>query len=314
MGRFALVFGCLAFTSAAWSQGAFEPESLTTSERAPFDLGGWSPHVEFDLGVLTQSHDGEATVPTPAGQTVLSDSGDSITSGYTGFGLHLLSPAIVESAWRPRVVLRSAVQIPISSGLISSRVDRSYQSGASDFADNCEAVVPGSIVTTSTCSIEIRTRTTVELLWAAGLGLDLTLPLAERIFHLQPAVEYIGMRVQPEGSFIRRTSGSIPTPAPGGTSASFPEFTKQVGSVEAYHGVAGALTGSVDAHREGPWVFSLFLGGRAAWFLSDREIQTRRTTPEGEIIFVTAPAVADASEIQWHVMGGFGVRFDPLLD
>lgn len=306
-----VALGLLVPAGAARSQVEATPAAESAIDRAPLDLRGWSPHLEFGLGVLTQAHDGEVTIPIPAGSSTLSDSGDAITSGYTGFGLHLLSPALVASDWRPRLVLRSSVQIPLSRGLIADRVDQLFQATTPGFADNCEAIVPGTSIPTSTCSTEIRTRTTIDLLWTAGLGLDFTLPVAERIFHLQPAVEYIGMRVQPEGTFKRTTSGSITNPP---TTGRFPEFVQQVGSVEAYHGVASTLTGSVDAHREGPWVFSMFLGGRAAWFLTDREIQTRRLTPDGEIRFESAPAVNGASEIQWQVMGGFAVRFDPALD
>jgi len=278
-------------------------------------LGGWSPQFEFGIGVLTQSHDGKATIPTNSGSRIERDSGDSIISGFTGFALNALSPALVESSWRPRVVVRSSAQIPLSDGLISSRSDQSFETTGPTrpgFLENCPSPVPGSAVPSSTCSIELRTRTTVNALWTAGLGLDFTLPTESRMFHVQPAIEYIGMLAQPEGSFVRRTAGSIPTPPPGGTSARFVEFVKQVGASETYHGVAAALTGSADAHREGPWVWSVHLGGRAAWFLTDREITTRRTDSSGEIIFVTAPAVNDLSEVQWQVMAGFSVRFDPL--
>ena len=41
---------------------------------------------------------------------------------------------------------------------------------------------------------------------------------------------------------------------------------------------------------------------------------TRRTNAQGQFIFVTEPAVNDASEVQWQVMAGFSVRFDPFSD
>ena len=280
-------------------------------------LGGWSPQFEFGFGVLTQSQDGETTVPTTSGSRVLHDSGDSIITGFSSFGLSALSPVVVESFLKPRLVIRSSVQIPISDGLISDRVDLSFdQTGNTppgEFAENCPDPVPGSTVPTSTCSVEVRDRTTVNLLWTAGLGIDFRLPIEEQIFHLQPAVEYIGMKAQPEGSYVRRTAGSIPGPPPLGQSARFVDFIKQVGASEIFHGVAAALTASADAYREGPWVWSVFLNGRAAWFLTDREIVTRRTDNAGNFVFVTAPAVNDVNEVQWQAMAGFTVRFDPLF-
>ena len=281
-------------------------------------LGGWSPQFEFGFGVLTQSQDGEATIPTNGGSSVLRDSGDSIISGFTGFGLNALSPVVVESSWKPRVVIRSSVQIPLSDGLISNRADVSFDRGTDaepppGFTQNCPDPVIGSSVPTSTCSIELRNRTTVNVLWTAGLGLDLLLPIEEKIFHIQPAVEYIGMKAQPEGSFSRTTSGSIATPLPG-QSARYVEFIKQVGASEIFHGVATSLTASADAYRDGPWIWSIFVNGRAAWFLTDREIATRRTDTAGNFVFVTEPAVNDAKEVQWQAMAGFTVRFDPLSE
>lgn len=286
-----------------------------TEEVSVLRLGGWSPQLEFGFGVLTQSQDGQTTVPVNSGSRVLSDSGDSIITGFSSFGLGALSPVIFESTWKPRVLFRSSIQIPISDGLISDRADLSFDRSGNtppgEFADNCPNPVPGSSVPTSTCSVEVRVRTTVNLLWTAGLGLDFLLPLEERIFHLQPAIEYIGMKAQPEGSYVRRAAGSISFPPPGQSARSV-DFIKQVGASENFHGVAAALTGSVDAYRQGPWVCSMFVNGRAAWFLTDREIVTRRSDNAGNLIFVTKPAVNDVDAIQWQAMVGVTLRFDPL--
>ena len=98
------------------------------------------------------------------------------------------------------------------------------------------------------------------------------------------------------------------------TTARYAEFIKQVGASEIFHGVATSLTASADAYRDGPWIWSIFVNGRAAWFLTDREIATRRTDTAGNFVFVTEPAVNDANEVQWQAMAGFTVRFDPLSE
>lgn len=300
-------------TASAIPLGAQETDAptpdapaATRTEALAAALGGWSPQLEVEFGVLTQSHDGEATVPTNADSSVLRNSGDAITSGFAGFGLAALSPVILESSLRPRLVLRSTLQIPVSDGLISNKFDASFDRGAPGFPENCPDPVPGSNIPTATCSFELRNRTKVNMLWTAGLGLDLLLPTEARTFHLQPAVEYIAMKAQPEGSFKRTTTGDDPP--------RFVEFIKQVGASEIFHGVATSLTASADAYREGPWVWSFFLNGRAAWFLTDREIATRKTTADGEFIFVTEPAVNDANEVQWQAMFGISVRLDPLAE
>lgn len=326
----AAVSAGLAFCAAALLAASARAEGLEAPVEEPVTdpyaaitarLGGWSPQFEFGFGVLTQSQDGETTIPTTSGTRVLDDSGDSILTGFSSFGLGALSPVIVDSTLKPRVVLRSTLQIPISDGLISDRSDASYERGAltspapPDFVENCPEFVPGSTVPTSTCSLEVRDRTTLNLLWTAGIGIDIQFPVADQIFHLEPALEYVGMKAQPEGSYKRPIAGSYtPDPNQPPISARASDFVKQVGASELFHGVGGALTASAEAYREGPWVWSVFLNGRAAWFLTDREIVTRRTDANGNYIFVTAPAVNDLSEVQWQAMAGFTVRFDPVLE
>ncbi|MFO0688933.1 MAG: hypothetical protein U0900_09505 [Myxococcota bacterium] len=266
---------------------------------------GWEPQLSLGFGVLTQPHKGEAVVPTEAGTTKLSDTGDSLISQHFKFGVELFTPFELAVPTRPRLVLRSSLSLPISSGLIAAREDVQFDAGSAGFADNCPPTVGNPPGPSATCSIRLRNRTTVDTIWTAGLGVDFTLPFDQQQFHFMQGFEYIGMAAQAEGTYLRRTS-----PRSSATESES-EYIDVKGDLEYYHGISITETFTVDAYQQGPLRFGFFLEGRMSWFITDRDMSVSGSSPRGTFQFVSS--LNDPEPIQYQILGGVSVRFDPRL-
>ncbi|MBK7950600.1 MAG: hypothetical protein IPK00_18035 [Deltaproteobacteria bacterium] len=305
---FAVALVVALTSAAAWTARAEEPyvDAPLADESADLPVGpGWEPQLTLGFGVLTQPHKGEAVVPTETGTTTLSDSGDSLISQHFKFGLELLTPVELAIPTRPRLVLRSSLNVPISRGLISDREDVQYDTGTPGFDDNCPSTVGNPPGPTATCSIRLRNRTSVDYIWTAGLGVDFTLPFDQQQFHFMQGFEYIGMAAQAEGTYLRRTSPRS------STTESEAEYIDVKGDRELYHGISITETFSVDAYQQGPLRFGFFLEGRMSWFATDRDMSASGSSPRGTFQFVSS--LNDPEPIQYQVLGGVSVRFDPRL-
>lgn len=270
---------------------------------------GWEPRFGLGFGVLTQPQKGRADVPTEAGRTELEDDGDSLITQHFSFGLDLLTPVELPVVTRPRLLLTSSFQAPISRGLIANRGDLQFDGGANPdpgFGDNCPTQIDG--LATSTCSIRVRNKTSIDYLWTAGLGIDFTLPIDQDQFHFTQGFEYIGMAAQAEGRYQRRSTATRSNPPAQNTET---EFIDAKGDLELYHGISITETFSVDAHEEGPLKFGFFVQGRMSWFATDRDMSVSERSDRGRYEFVSS--LNDPEPLQFQVLGGVTVRFDPRL-
>jgi hypothetical protein len=284
--------------------GAEEPyvDAPLPDESADAPAGpGWAPRLSLGFGVLTQPQKGGSTFPTETGSTTRSDSGDSLISQHFKFGLDLLTPFELAIPTRPRLVLRSSLSVPISRGLIANREDPKYNFGDPGFSENCPATVANG--PTTTCSLKIRNRTSVDAIWTAGLGVDFTLPFDQQQFHFMQGFEYIGMAVQAEGTYLRRSSRNGAAPVD--------EYIDVKGDAELYHGISITETFSVDAYQQGPLLFGFYVEGRMSWFITDRDASATASSPRGTFEFVSS--LNDPEPIQYQLLGGVTVRFDPSL-
>lgn len=272
-----------------------------TQADAARNSAGWEPRLSLGFGVLLQSQKGNASIPTATASTSLRDSGDSIISPHFGFGLDLLTPLELPIPTRPRLVMTSSVQFPISRSLVANRIDLEFDSSAPEFSENCPAQVGGA--NASTCSIRLRNQTSIDYLWTAGIAIDFTLPFDEEQFHFAQGFEYIGMAVQAEGEFQRRTTAPLGDPRTGS------EFFTAKGDLELFHGISLVETFSVDAYEQGPMKFGFYLQGRLSWFSTDRDPSVAERTDLGRFNFVSS--LNDPEPIQYQIMGGVSVRFDP---
>ena len=269
------------------------------------DPVGWEPRLSLGFGVLLQSQKGQATVPTETGSTKLKDSGDSLVSQHFGFGLDLLTPLELPIPSRPRLVMTSSVQFPIARGMIANRADLQFNNVDVGFSDNCPSQV--GTLNTTTCNVRLRNQTSIDYLWTAGLAVDFTLPFDEEQFHFTQGFEYIGMAVQAEGEYQRRST-AVRTIGGQTFRTVESEFIQAKGDLELFHGISIIETFSVDAYEQGPLKFGFYLQGRMSWFATDRDPSVSERTDRGRFVFVSS--LNDPEPIQYQVMGGVSVRFD----
>lgn len=306
-----LVFAVGALTSdlavAADESGADE---MPIAADAPVDdAPGWEPRLSIGFGFLTQPQKGEAQVPTETSTTTLSDTGDSLISQHFQFGLDLLTPVELPVLTRPRLVLLGGFQVPISRGLIANRGDEKFNRlpPTPGFADNCPSTLGG--FNTSTCDIRLRNRTSIDYLWTAGIGVDFTLPIDQDQFHFTQGFEYIGMAAQAEGRYQRRSTAPRPGQVPPLPALVETDFIDAKGDLELYHGISITETFSVDAYEQGPMLFGFFVQGRMSWFATDRDMSVSESSPRGRYDFTSS--LNDPEPIQYQLLGGVSVRFDP---
>jgi hypothetical protein len=309
IARLARVIGlgaAIVASLAVWSTSgmAQETASEAVAQDEVLEAPGFEPRLSLGFGVLTQSHKGEAQVPTETASTTLSDRGDSLISQHFKIGLDLMTPAQLEVYTKPRLVLKSSVQLPVSRGLISNRADSKFDLNPPNaaFAENCPATIGTPPILTNTCSVRLRNRSTIETIWTAGLGIDFTLPFDEQQFHFTQGFEYIGMAVQAEGTYLRRSTG-------GSFGQNESEYIDVKGNPELYHGISITENLSVDAYVRGPLVFGFYLEGRMSWFATDRDMSVSQSTDRGRFEFVSS--LNDPEPIQYQLLGGVTMRFDP---
>lgn len=295
------------FAVAAPGRASEEPVDAVVASETEADRPGWKLGFGFGFGASTMAQRGSARVPTSSGTTELRGSGDSYISEAFTFMLDLHTPLVLEVPTRPTLMLRSSFQLPIATGLISSRIDRALFRTSPGFADSCPATVlngQGVPVATSTCNLSVRTRTTINAMWSAGIAVDFTLPFDEDQFHFIQGVNYVGMAVQPEGTYKRRSvdrTGSF----------SAIDYVDSLGDDELFHGVGLVETLLADAYEQGPLTFSVFVEGRVSWFATDRDISAKAQDVRGPFVFNSS--FNDPEPFQYQVLGGVLIRFDPAL-
>lgn len=308
---------CVFPVQEAWSQAALANQSPPVDRS---DELTWEPEFDFGFGVLSQSHDGEASASLEGGQQLFRDSGDSIISTFFNFGLSVYSPFQLDVPTKPRLVFNVGFQLPIAEGLVANRNDTNLDPSDAAFADGCPPFIldangdvvlidpqgpPVGVFDTplvpDTCSTAIRNRTTPNVMWLAGFGVDFTLPIDEEQFHLRPSLDYIGLLVQGEGSFLRRTSSS--------NLAALIDNVEQIdviGESEVFHGISPSIRLAIDAYEEGPWTWQVYVSGRVAYFFDTEDLRSTGQTPLGEFGFLS-----EVDEFQYQAYAGITLRFNP---
>lgn len=297
----------MAFGSAEPSRASEATSGGISAVEPETDREGWKLGFGLGFGVVTMAQRGTTLAPSSIGTSELRGTGDSYISEAFTFMLDLHTPLVLEIPTRPTLMLRSSFQLPIATGLISSRVDRSLARTTPGFGELCPATVlngQGVPVQTSTCNFSTRTRTTIDAMWSAGLAVDFTLPFDDDRFHFIQGVNYVGMAVQPEGTYKRRS-----TDRTGAFSAV--DYVDSYGDDELFHGVGLVETLMVDAYEQGPLIFSIFVEGRVSWFATDRDVTEKAENARGSYTFTSS--FNDPEPFQYQALGGVLVRFDPAL-
>ena len=287
----------------------------------------WSPAASFSFGVINQSISGNAATTEVAFPRA---GGDSFISEYFQFEGKLYTPLQLSGfPTKPRVFLTAGLQIPLADELIAERIDEElinrYAPGANtpgnplllapddsafvqqEFLDNClqNSPQPGIPLTNpfsrlESCALRVRSKVTVDALWMAGVGVELSIPVLGNVLRIRPAVEYFGMSIQTDGEFVRTNSGA--------TLDDVEEETKATGDPQLYHGIAPSIAVAVDVFEEGPWRWSMFLQSRIVYFFNEPTLSAQGAiSSTNNISFISG-----VDNIAFQVGGGFQVQWTGL--
>jgi len=318
----------IAFVSGSVANAADDGEAATEEEppaRQERREAGWSPAGSFSFGVITQSISGDTssdTIDYPQ------QTGDSYISEYFQFEAKLYTPLQLDIPTKPRLYLTAGVQVPLASELIAERIDQElinrYGEGVNtpganllenpddsafieqEFLDNClqNASAPGTVTNPfsriESCALRIRNKVTVNATWQAGLGVEFSIPVADTVLRLRPALEYFGMAVQTEGEFVRTNSGA--------TLDDVEEQISAVGDPEFFHAVAPSIAIGVDVLEDGPWRWSMFVQGRGMWFMNRPNLAAQAALSATNNINFSS----SLDNVAWQVGGGFQVQWTGL--
>jgi hypothetical protein len=276
----------------------FGDASVATAKEPDPD---WAFGSMLAWGVHSQGLDGKATSSTSTG--VLQDNGDSLISGFFRIGGRLYTPLRApDRMLKPRLFLTGSVYIPIAEDLISNAIDRSFDRvNEPALVDaNCPTSIPNALtgpgqpptVAPDTCSVGVRNRITMNAMWTAGFGVDLTLPIAEEQFHVLAGFEYFGQAIQGGGDFLRSSAA--------GTRSSLIERAESVGDSVIFHGISSSLGLYVDVYETERYKIQLHLEGRAGLKYTERDV---RDTAFGDGVAVTFTSTVK----NLHLQGNGGV-------
>ena len=271
------------------------------------------PSLAMSWGSYNQSISGATSqlLPDGTGGTRTAPferaTGDSLITEYFQFTGRLHTPLKLDDfPAKPRLFLSGGVQIPLASGLIAERIDTTFTRrppgqtfDTPDYTDNCPDVIPGPLgpdIPSNECAMTIRNRVSIDAMWFAGLGVDLTIPAFDTNFHIMPAVEYYGLSIQTLGEFDRTTIGT--------STNDVVESTSSVGDAEIYHGVSISLAVGVDVFEEGPWLWSVFIQGRTVFLLNEPQISATGDTAFGQIRYDSA-----IDDLIFQGSGGFQIQY-----
>ncbi|MHA7836920.1 MAG: hypothetical protein ACX98W_05615 [bacterium] len=299
--------GLVAIAIAGILLGLMPKAAGAEVDREETESAGWAPALGFGFGFHSQAIDG---FESANGVDLEPSTGDSLLSELFNLNGTLHTPLQLDVPSKPRLFLRASVQIPLAEQLISSSSDREFEAERDfqapgnpptnpDFVANCPAQIEGSAgspVDTSSCTLGLRNLVTVNAMWTAGIGVDFTLPIDRHQFHVMPALEYFGQSVQSESEIERSSSAT--------RASDLVESSSSKGSSEILHGISPSLTLAVDVHETGPFVFSLYLGGRVAWLLSDRDVALTSSFSGSSFRLAT-----DMDDLVAQGFGGITVRY-----
>ena len=213
-------------------------------EANPSGFGGWSPALGIGVGLHLEEFNGSVHSSFgPAGQRkrVLS----SLELRVDG---RVLAPELAALPWRPRPFVHAGIGVPMR--------------GSSTLLSESELIGPPN-----QSQGENRTEISIDwhLSWSAGAGLQFQLPIGYDV-RLSPGLEYIGTRLG-YGAAVSTRASPDPLTNP------FPPRYVLEGSPDSFvrHFLGPSLAAEFVFLRVGPTVLSLFLDGRIAWNLGDRE-------------------------------------------
>ena len=135
---------------------------------------------------------------------------------------------------------------------------------------------------------------------SAGMTFDLA--SEARVVRVKPSIEYLWERLRAKGIVQRAVLVDTPPLPPSADLSSFRLLSLEEETTDDFHALGPGLEIELDLPRNGHWVMSAFVSGRAYFFLNDTDIDFRATNALGET------ATFRYERDDWIYRVGLGVR------
>lgn len=277
---------------------------------------GWTPalrvgfasvHVQGLDGSLVSPDSLEAireppTTPGVEDRSSPGAPGDSAVTQLIRLGIRVYAPEELlgerERFGSPRLFVQAEVDAPLDDGFIAARYDEDFDGSelTGVIGDFCPEVPP-----TESCAYSGRVKVDIKANWTLEVGADFELPFGEGQYHVVPTFGYFGQAYEAHGDFKVTLS-----------QASVNDNVRKISTTsdtEFLHGVAAGLGLEIDVYESSLIRGKLFLNGRAAWLLNDRETRFSATNPIPTVNFNQANFMARPSGFVTAVSAGFEVRW-----
>ncbi|MDH5565403.1 MAG: hypothetical protein OEY15_01900 [Myxococcales bacterium] len=246
----------LSFALLAWlprGAAAEAPDAAATR---------WTP--AFSLGFDVQNQGLEADLDSSIGLSA--SSGSTQLSSLFRLDGTLYTPSLLSGAGAPRLLLHAGAQIPLAEGFLVLRANEQYLVGTLEAAQFCP-LAPGPPVIDS-CDQKGRTDLRYDVAWSAGLGVEFTLPLAERQIKLRPSIDYFGQSLQLDSRIERVDMGLQGAPINAVTVVQTTTLAASRG--ELVHAIGPRLSVDVETGRIGRFSLNVFVETQFYWIVSNR--------------------------------------------
>jgi hypothetical protein len=266
------------------------------------ELRSWEPALSLGFDVQNQSFTAKVDSSDLFKLVPASTSSTTVLSSLFRFDGALYTPTLLEGAGAPRLLVHGGVQIPLSGDFALLRANEEFIFIGADPSPD-EACPKGELVdgnTVGTCDHASSISLDNNVNWYLGLGVEFTLPIAERQFKLRPSIDYFGQSLRFDGTAARRDRADGAGSVPEGTVLREP--TVSASTDELTHAVGPRLTLDVDVARVGSFSLNVFVEAQIYWILSDRTYAFSGSNADGD----TADFVVEADPLV--AQGGAGLR------
>ena len=279
-------------------------------EAAPADR--WIPALGFSVGFLTQDGESSSTSslvlgpafdPTPQ-QIRPDDSGSGALLGATFHGSFELSTPALDLPGMPRAFGHVGI-----TGILSSSKNINQEGSPGQLTDPA-AVDPFATINSEDDILGQGSATeaeTEDIMFRAGLGISIAIPLMDRELRIKPSFEYMREEITVHGIVSRAVATEPIVRGIDDTRL----ISLKAQKTEVYHGIGPGIELEADAARGGDFVWSVFMGGQAWYTLGDRDVQMVADDLPDPGYGENATFEYEKEEWAFHVGVGIRVRWLP---
>jgi hypothetical protein len=242
----------------------------------------WLP--TFSVGFDVQNESLETQLDSSLG--IPASDGKLVLSSVFRFDAALYSPVLASGFGSPRVVFQAGAQVPLSKSQSALRFDRQVPFNDAAVSTLCDQSVANVDSCDHSGAVELRN----QLSWIAGLGVEFTLPFAQRQFKLRPSIDYFGRSLKLNGMVERMDLGD---PGVVGPSGLLQTTSISASSSQLLHALGPRVSLDIEAARLARFSLNVYFEGQLYWIFSDRSFAFGGSN-NGDT-------------------ASFGVAFDPLV-